>query len=89
MPTLAESTTVRVTGPVAGGTVARTEVHQAVESQLQRSPYRALRFVACQIHEGTAVLTGKVPSFFLKQMAQHLVGQTQGVKRVRNELSVA
>jgi osmotically-inducible protein OsmY len=89
MPTFAESTEVRSASPNAGGAGARTDIHQAVQSQLQRSPYRALRFVAFHIHEGTAVLTGKVPSYFLKQMAQHLVGQTQGVSRVRNELSVA
>ena len=61
----------------------------AVRERLQQSPYRALQSIGCNVHDRTVTLTGCVRSYFLKQMAQHLVGELEGIERVRNELSVA
>jgi hypothetical protein len=64
-------------------------IGRAVREQLEQSPYRALQSVGCNVQGATVTLTGRVRSFYMKQMAQHLVGQLQGIERVNNELSVA
>ena len=37
---------------------------------LAESPYAALKELACVHRDGTLVLTGRVPTFYLKQLAQ-------------------
>lgn len=58
-------------------------------SRLHESPYRGLRSVDLNVHGNTMVLTGQVRTFFLKQMAQHLLGDFVGALEIRNELRVA
>ncbi len=43
-----------------------------VAARLRRSGYPYLRGVKCEVREGVAVLSGTVPTFHLKQMAQAL-----------------
>lgn len=50
--------------------------------------YPALRRVACEYRDGTITLRGRVPSYFLKQLAQSVVRHCAGVKRVENCLQV-
>jgi osmotically-inducible protein OsmY len=68
---------------------ATRNLDRAVRDRLIQSPYRALHYVVCDVRGGTVTLTGNVRSYFLKQMAQHLVCDLRGIDRVRNELSVA
>lgn len=58
-------------------------------AQLRESPYNALREIDCRAQAGVVTLTGTVPSYHLKQVAQTLVGNLQGVQRVDNRLEVA
>jgi hypothetical protein len=63
-------------------------VNSALE-RLHTSPYRGLRSVELDVNGNTMVLTGQVRTFFLKQMAQHLLGDYSGVWEIRNNLRVA
>jgi len=58
------------------------------ESSLRNSAYLALRRVRCEVHQGTAVLHGRLPTFFLKQMAQTIVARMEGVNEIINQIEV-
>lgn len=59
-----------------------------VASRLAASGYPSLRNVQCEVSEDVMVLSGTVSSYYLKQMAQTVAGQTDGVGRVKNRLQV-
>jgi osmotically-inducible protein OsmY len=59
-----------------------------VERRLRRSGYLALRDVSCELHAGIARLRGRVPTYYLKQMAQALVSEIEGVRLVINQFAV-
>jgi osmotically-inducible protein OsmY len=61
--------------------------HEA-ESRLRGSSHLFLRHVRCGFDEGRLQLDGKVPSFYLKQLAQALVQSVDGVERIDNRLTV-
>jgi osmotically-inducible protein OsmY len=64
-------------------------VARLVESRLRQSGYSGLWSVTCEFREGAATLRGAVPSFYLKQLAQALARQTEGVRQVINRIDVA
>ena len=68
------------------------ELQQAVartaESRLRSNPYLALKTVSCQYSDGMLTLRGCLPSFYLKQMAQCVVGDVEGVRQVNNQIEV-
>ncbi len=47
------------------------------------------RTVTCQCEDGVLILSGKVPTFYLKQTAQSLVQGIEGIERVENDLVVS
>jgi len=56
---------------------------------LANSPYMPLRvFVHCACRNGVVTLSGNLPSFFLKQLAQRIAMNVGGVERVINEICV-
>jgi osmotically-inducible protein OsmY len=59
-----------------------------VTARLRRSGYPFLWSVKCDAHEGIVILTGAVPTFHLKQIAQELAIHTLGVRQIRNRLHV-
>jgi len=61
---------------------------EAVERRLSRSPYMELRYISCDVREGVLTLLGRVPSYYLKQLAQSIVGSLPGVQRIDNQLEV-
>jgi hypothetical protein len=65
-----------------------TGTGDSTQSLLRNSAYLALRQVQCEFHDGTAVLHGRLPSYFLKQMAQTVVAQSAAVNTVINEIEV-
>jgi hypothetical protein len=67
-------------------TIALME-HQA-QALLLRTPYPALRSVSCECRGAELILRGRLPSFFLKQMAQSAVARLPGVDRVVNQIEV-
>lgn len=66
----------------------RRDIAAEVGSRLAESPYFRLRTVWCDYHEGVLCLRGRVPSFFLKQMAQTIACQVEGVEECMNRIEV-
>jgi hypothetical protein len=60
----------------------------AAEQLLARSPYAALRELSCEFDDGRLVLHGKVPTYYLKSIAQNLVGGIAGVAQIENQVCV-
>lgn len=59
-----------------------------VMAALRSTGYRLLANLQCEVQDGIVKLSGSVPSFFLKQMAQSVVLRLDQVKRVENSLEV-
>ena len=59
-----------------------------VEQSMAASSYRLLRQIHCCDHEGVVTLTGCVPKYFLKQMAQTIARSVEGVEEVVNRIVV-
>ncbi|MEX0704082.1 MAG: BON domain-containing protein [Planctomycetales bacterium] len=55
---------------------------------LQSSGYPVLRSVRCEVSGGVVLLSGSVPSYFMKQMAQAAVMRIDGIRGVENRLDV-
>ena len=64
-------------------------VARSALQRLHQSPYRGLRGVGLNVNGNTMVLTGQVRTFFLKQMAQHLLRDLNGAWEIKNNLRVA
>jgi len=64
-------------------------VEDEVNAALQASPYRPIRRVVCTVRRGVLLLTGTVPSYYMKQQAQSIV-KSLGVERlvVDNQVAV-
>ncbi len=64
------------------------EVLLIAESRLRNSQYAALRHVWCEYRDGVLVLYGRLPSHYLKQVAQSLVQDVDGILGVLNQIEV-
>ena len=60
----------------------------AVRNALHQTAHGWLQRVAVTVEAGSIVLRGKLPSFYLKQVAQTIVLTVPGVATLRNELHV-
>jgi osmotically-inducible protein OsmY len=67
------------------GTASLAEV---VREALDKTGHGWLRCVAVVVEDGVIILRGKVPSYYLKQLAQAIVMGIAGVRLLRNELRV-
>ncbi len=72
------------------GPVSSDKAFEAlVRTELLKSPYGAIRTVSCQMNDGVLTLTGCVPSYYLKQVAQRLaLNVLQNLAVVVNQLQV-
>jgi osmotically-inducible protein OsmY len=62
-------------------TVVRAELHHSVYHEITR--------VTCTVHEQVLTLTGRVSSYYLKQIAQRIAfGSLKGTVKIVNELKV-
>ena len=70
--------------------IAATESDPAslVAARFRRSGYPFLWGVSCACSGGVMTLSGVVPTFHLKQVAQELAAHTPGVTQVNNDLHV-
>ncbi|MBL9123011.1 MAG: BON domain-containing protein [Planctomycetaceae bacterium] len=73
--------------PAAGASVRRG-VADRVSERLAQSPYFPVRGVWCDYHEGVLCLRGRVPSYYLKQIAQTIACQVEGVEECMNRIEV-
>jgi osmotically-inducible protein OsmY len=63
-------------------------IRLSVESRLQSSGYTALRDVRCDFERREVRLYGTLPTHYLKQVAQALVAELEGVRLVENQIQV-
>jgi hypothetical protein len=64
------------------------EVLNEADVRLQHSAYLELRNITCDFHEGVLTIRGRVPSYFLKQYAQSILLDINGVLELNNQLDV-
>ncbi len=64
------------------------EIAGIANEMMRRSPYASLRQVTCRFQEGVLILSGQVPSFYMKQMAQESVRNLSQVVQIDNRLVV-
>jgi osmotically-inducible protein OsmY len=73
----------------AAGTAAhRPGAGELAESRLRRSAYLALQHVSCEFRAGVLTLRGRLPSYYLKQVAQAVVAEVEGVERIDNQIEI-
>lgn len=66
-----------------------TSVESEAQHLLAQSNYLALRRLRCEFHDGRLILNGRVPTYYLKQIAQTIVRQLPAVRRIDNRVDVA
>ena len=64
------------------------ESAEAARDCLQRSPYCPIKSVSCECRQGVLFLRGRLPTFYLKQLAQEAVARVKGISQVVNETVV-
>jgi osmotically-inducible protein OsmY len=61
---------------------------ECVERALRATGYGSLRGIEVTVHARLVILDGRVPSYYLKQVAQTTALAVPGVRQVRNDLDV-
>ena len=56
----------------------------AVKDVLEATGYRSVGRVRCEVSNGVVQLSGDLPSYFLKQVAQETVRQVKGIRGIEN-----
>lgn len=75
----------RVSAPIARNDLVRNDLR--FEHAIRRAGLTTNN-ISCECRQGRLTLTGCVPSFFEKQLAQEAVRAIPGVRRICNELVV-
>lgn len=76
------------------GVIFRPKVRQdesvrvAADTALRESGYRSVSRLCVDVFEDAVILTGVVPSFYMKQLAQEAVLKLDIVTRVENTVEV-
>ena len=73
---------------MASGPIRRMTIREVAEDHLRRSGYLALRDISCEVREGVARMQGRLPTYYLKQVAQAIVAEVEGVDAVINQIEV-
>jgi len=60
-------------GSQSGQTPRELAMEEQAQSELSSSKYLGVRRLSCQVRRGVLTLNGRVPSFYLKQVAQSLL----------------
>lgn len=67
----------------------RGSLSERVRRRLNQSPYYAVRRVHVEERLGVLTLSGKLPSYYQKQIAQTAAAKVEGVTRIVNRIDVA
>ncbi len=70
-------------------TPRRSDIELEARSRLSRSGYFALRDVSCCVSSHSVQLNGRVPTYYLKQLAQAIVAELTGSRQLINQIKVA
>jgi len=76
--------------PFSSQSLANAETKLAVDVQksLAQTGYLPLGNVRCSLEGSTVILCGRVPSYYLKQIAQSAAARIAGVDNVNNQIDV-
>lgn len=66
----------------------RLSIEDEAMDRLSSSAYSSLRTLDCSYHAGTLTVSGRVGSYYCKQLAQVLLRDLPGVERVDNRIDV-
>jgi osmotically-inducible protein OsmY len=77
----------RTRGEIANN-LAAANVKREAERRLKSSCYEALRKVTCRVRRSALILSGEVPSYFQKQLAQETVRGLNPECSIDNQLAV-
>jgi osmotically-inducible protein OsmY len=69
-------------------TARERRIEEAAEGRLRRSSHLVLRDIGCTCREGVMTLRGYLPTYYLKQIAQHMVAEIDGVRGIINQIEV-
>ena len=61
---------------------------ERAEQRLRSNAYLALKNITCEFRQGTLVLRGQLPTYYLKQVASAAVADLDGVEQVINQIEV-
>jgi osmotically-inducible protein OsmY len=75
-------------GATTGTSAHERRIEEVAEGHLRRSGYLALRDIGCTCREGVVTLRGCLPTYYLKQIAQHVVAELEGVCGIINRIEV-
>jgi osmotically-inducible protein OsmY len=64
------------------------EIAEIAQAALRQSPYFELHNVSCDFSGGILTLHGRLPTYYLKQLAQASVAEVPGVIEVHNRVEV-
>ena len=64
-------------------------LHSRIQSALEESGYDQLRNLGVVVDAGEVILRGRLPSYYLTQLALTKAMRVKGVARVRNEIQVS
>jgi hypothetical protein len=67
---------------------ADERIRAAALATLRASGYRPLGCLCCEVRDGAIIVSGVVPSFYLKQVAQAVLLRLGHVREVRNLVEV-
>jgi osmotically-inducible protein OsmY len=67
---------------------SQASIRELAERRLSSNPYLALKWVSCDLFDGVLFLRGCLPTYYLKQLAQEVVGGLEGVERIDNQIQV-
>lgn len=70
------------------GAMEDRRIREKVTELLGTHPYLVLREISCDCQDGTLVLKGNLPSYFLKQVAQSIAMTAEGVREIYNAIEV-
>ena len=71
------------------GSIRDEQLFSEIEQALVITGYAGpLRGIQIEVHAGSVVLSGRLPSYYLKQTAQVSAMKVDGVVQVRNKIQV-
>lgn len=63
-------------------------IHTSIQEALSRSGYGELRGVDLDCEGNAVTISGRLPTFYLKQLVQSIALAAPGVEQVKNEVHV-
>jgi len=84
----AENDAVQTGARLLAQSLQDLDLAESVERTLHATGYGHLRGIEVTVHGRLVILGGRVPSYYLKQIAQASALSVRGVDQVRNDLEV-